>query len=84
MSNFIIYRLTAAYGAQHLVALAKRLRVNESGQDIVEYAGMLAIIAAVVVLILQLQLPHIISTALGDAVKTITQSSGSGSKPAGS
>jgi len=83
MSSFTLYRLSAQYAGQRVAAMAKRLRVNESGQDIVEYAGMLAIIALVVVAIMALGLPGIISGALKGAVNSITSpsSSGAAAKP---
>lgn len=52
----------------------RRRLADASGQDIIEYVGMLAIIAVVVAAILMLHLPSVISNALGDAVKSITGS----------
>lgn len=88
MSHFTIYRLTAQYTARHFAALAQRVSRNESGQDIVEYAGMLAIIALIVGLIFLLHLQTTVSHALDDAVKAIVSgkgsTTGSGSGAAGS
>ena len=52
--------------------LGRRRLADASGQDIIEYAGMLAIIALVVAAILMLNLPSVIGNAIGDAVKSIT------------
>lgn len=77
MSSFTLYRLSTAYALQRVAAAAQRLRREEEGQDIVEYAGMLAIIAAIVALIIALKLPETISSAIGNAVDSITQNKGS-------
>lgn len=47
---------------------------DASGQDLIEYAGMLVIIALVVAAILMLHLPSVIANAIDDAVKSITGS----------
>lgn len=50
----------------------RRRPADASGQDLIEYAGMLAIIAVVVAAILMLHLPSVIANAIDDAVKSIT------------
>jgi Flp pilus assembly pilin Flp len=86
MSHLTIYRFTAQFTARHFAALAQRLSRNESGQDIVEYAGMLAIIALIIGLIFALHLETTISNALKSAVDSIVSGKGStaGSGPSGS
>lgn len=81
MSRFTLYRLTAHYTRQHVAALARRVG-GESGQDLVEYAGMLAIIALIIGAIFALGLQTDIATALKNTVDSIV--SGSGSKASGS
>lgn len=82
MSNFTLYRLTTAYALQRVAAVARHLHRGEDGQDIVEYAGMLAIIAVVVGLIIGLHLENTISSAISNAVNSITQNKGSSSSGA--
>lgn len=77
MSNFTLYRLSTEYALQRVAVVAHRLRRAEEGQDIVEYAGMLAIIAAIVALIITLHLEKTISNAISNAVDSITQGQGS-------
>lgn len=57
----------------------RRRLASASGQDIIEYVGILAIIAVVVAAILMLHLPSVIGNALDDAVKSITGSGHSSS-----
>lgn len=80
MSRLTLYRITAQYVAQHYAAIARRVG-GESGQDLVEYAGMLAIIALIVGAIFALGLETTIATALSNTVNSIV--SGSGTTRAG-
>jgi Flp pilus assembly pilin Flp len=59
-------------GAHHLARRAgDRLRREQTGQDIVEYAGMLVLVAAVIAILFALNLPHVVGQAVSSAVTSI-------------
>jgi Flp pilus assembly pilin Flp len=50
---------------------ADRMRREQTGQDIVEYGGMLVLIAGVVAILFTLNVPETIGTAIGNALNSI-------------
>ena len=75
MDRLRLLGLLVASALSRAVARARagtRALADARGQDIIEYAGLLAIIALVVAAILMLHLPSVIANAISDAVKSIT------------
>lgn len=75
MSDLILTATTTAqtnlYALRQTVGrAANRLRLQD-GQDIVEYGGMLVLIAGVVALLFSLQVPQTVATAFAHALNAI-------------
>jgi Flp pilus assembly pilin Flp len=61
-------------GDQLLVRMqraAERLRREQTGQDVIEYAGMVVLVAAIIVAIIQIGIPGKVGTAVSKAVTSI-------------
>lgn len=83
MSNFTLQAVTRyqvtkqatrqaiAAGARHVV---ERLRREQTGQDILEYTGMIVLVAGVVALMFAMQIPQNIATALANGINAAFQS----------
>lgn len=51
--------------------VAARLRREQTGQDVIEYAGMIVLVAAIIVAVIQIGLPGKVSNAVSKAVNSI-------------
>src|SRR5690348_2263129 len=58
-----------------------RLRLEQTGQDVLEYAGMIVLVAAVIVLIFSLNVPTTVETAVRNAVNAIVSNGSSSYVP---
>jgi hypothetical protein len=54
-----------------------RLRREQTGQDVLEYAGMIVLVAALVAVLFELHVPHTISQAVSSAVNSIVSNGSS-------
>jgi Flp pilus assembly pilin Flp len=57
--------------AGYAVRAADRFRREQTGQDVLEYAGMIVLVALVIFLIFQLQLPQAVQKAVTSAANSI-------------
>lgn len=48
-----------------------RLRREQTGQDVLEYAGMIVLVAVVIALLFSLNVPHTVGQAIANAVNSI-------------
>jgi Flp pilus assembly pilin Flp len=64
----------AAYGAR----VAKRSRREQTGQDILEYAGMLALVALIIAAVIAVHIPTKVGDAVSSAVTSILGGGGGG------
>lgn len=83
MSDLVIRATTSAHltryrAPQKLAACARRaadrLQREQTGQDLIEYAGILVVVAAIIVALIALE--PTISNAISNAVKSILGSGG--------
>jgi Flp pilus assembly pilin Flp len=60
---------------KHAVASARRVgdrfRREQTGQDVLEYAGMIVLVAVVIALLFSLNVPNTVGTAIANAVNAI-------------
>jgi hypothetical protein len=88
-SSFNHMRMAFRYGryvvAQHTgrsaARIGERLRREQTGQDVLEYAGMIVLVAAVIVLLFTLNVPNTIATAVAHAVNAIVSNGSSSYTP---
>ena len=64
----------AAKGARRV---GDRLRREQTGQDVLEYAGMVVLVAAVIVLLFSLHVPTTVAQAVRNAVNAIVSNGSS-------
>jgi Flp pilus assembly pilin Flp len=86
MSGLSLYTLTqlrvaSRYGrsviARGSARVAHRLQREQTGQDVLEYAGMIVLVAAVIVLLFTLNVPNTVATAIAHAVNSIVSNGSS-------
>jgi Flp pilus assembly pilin Flp len=90
MSELSLYTLTqlriaCRYGrsavARGSARVARRLQREQTGQDVLEYAGMIVLVAAVIALLFTLNVPSTIATAVAHAVNSIVSNGSSSYTP---
>jgi hypothetical protein len=76
VQNAMLRTAAAISVARQVVALkgaqtAERVRREQSGQDVLEYAGMIVLVATVIALLFALNVPTAIHNAVRSAVNSI-------------
>lgn len=70
--TFTQIRVAVGYYSRRCGAqIGDRLRREQTGQDVLEYAGMIVLVAAVIVLLFTLNVPTTIGNAIGNAINAI-------------
>jgi Flp pilus assembly pilin Flp len=78
-------RIALRYGrhaaGQCSLRVGNRLRREQTGQDVLEYAGMIVLIAIVIGLLFSLNIPSTVATAVAHAVNSIVSNGSSSYVP---
>jgi Flp pilus assembly pilin Flp len=79
--TLIQLRIACRYGrsaiAHGSARVARRLQREQSGQDVLEYAGMVVLVAAVIALLFTLNVPSTVGTAIAHAANSIVSNGSS-------
>jgi Flp pilus assembly pilin Flp len=80
-TQIAVSRFTSSL-AQYAQRVAERARREQTGQDVIEYAGLVVLVAALIAALFVLHIDTTVKTAVGKALSGIF-GGGSGAAPAG-